>query len=154
MAPYRLHHNFGPVYLSKKCRGTETCTQTRTNHPRLLHMMSRHRPKVYLLIIFRVLDTIWLIELLLQCIPNFPLSASAIPPMLTRLKVEMNRYRPVLERRWKGRRKQTASRKRKDWGRISHARTRDGCPRVMTQKSRIEHARGRVIAAASLYVLR
>lgn len=47
-----------------------------------------------------------------------------------------------------------ASRKRNDWGRISHARTRDDCPCVMTQKSRIEKARGTVTADASLYVLR
>ena len=47
-----------------------------------------------------------------------------------------------------------ASRKRSDCGRISHARTKDGCPCVMTQKSRMENTRGTVTAAASLYVLR
>lgn len=44
--------------------------------------------------------------------PNFPSCASAIPPILTRFKVWMNRERPTGEKRLIGTRKSTAKRKR------------------------------------------
>ena len=49
-------------------------------------------------------------------------------------------------------RKKTARRKRKHWGRMSHAMTREGWPWVIIQKRRIETIKGVVIVAASLYV--
>ena len=61
MAPYKLHHNFGLVYWWKICPVTETCIQTQTNHPELSHKMSKHQPKVCLLIV-RALDTNWVID--------------------------------------------------------------------------------------------
>jgi hypothetical protein len=48
--------------------------------------------------------------------------------------------------------KNTARRNRKDWGRMSHALTRDESPRVTSQKKRMETMRGVVTVAASLYV--
>lgn len=44
--------------------------------------------------------------------PNFPSFASAIPPTLTRFKVLRNQYRPVRERRFKGRTKNMERKKR------------------------------------------
>jgi len=49
-------------------------------------------------------------------------------------------------------RKKTASRKSKDWGRISQDMTSEGWPWVMSQKRRIETTKGSVRVAASLYV--
>lgn len=44
--------------------------------------------------------------------PNFPSCASAIRPILTRLRVERNQYRPVRESRWYGIMKRRTRRKR------------------------------------------
>lgn len=44
--------------------------------------------------------------------PNLPSWASAICPMLTRLRVERNQYRPVRESRWSGIMKRKMRRKR------------------------------------------
>lgn len=44
--------------------------------------------------------------------PNFPSCASAIRPMLTRLRVERNQYRPVRDSCWNGTIKRTTRRNR------------------------------------------
>jgi hypothetical protein len=65
-----------------------------------------------------------------------------MPPILMRLMVVRNRYRPEPEMMWKGRKKHMTRMRRYMLGRISQASTAEGFPRVMAQKRRRETRRG------------